>query len=132
MKHSPKERADMIAGLRNLADFLEQTPEFDDFCLPLEVLSFAKGKMQLAATAKLIAPCIKQTCGDWFYFIRDFGGEVRIKACIERTALCEKVEVGKRIVPARPETVLPATPEKEETVWEWVCPDSILAMAENK
>jgi hypothetical protein len=42
-----------------------------------------------------------------------------------RNAVCEKVEVGTRVIPARE-----AEPEREVPEYKWVCPDSILAKFE--
>lgn len=41
--------------------------------------------------------------------------------------LCEKVQVGTKVVEATEEQVIPAQPEREEPVYEWKCPESILA-----
>jgi hypothetical protein len=38
-----------------------------------------------------------------------------------RKTICERVVVGKKVIPARPETVIPASPERTEEEIEWRC-----------
>jgi hypothetical protein len=65
---------------------------------------------------------VEKLYGDEFAWIRlQFGKFVRLDISTLRKTICERVIVGKKLVPAQPERVLPATPETTVDEVEWRC-----------
>lgn len=110
-----------IQGLRDLADFLEANPE-----LPCPTYgtfnTYGPDKETMALFAKLAAPVSKHVTpsGETFWLRRNFG-PIELDMNCARETVCERVKTGTRTIPAQPETVLPATQEKEEEIYEWRC-----------
>ena len=109
-------RAQTIQDMRTLLDFVEAHP---DIPMPYfgQVDAFA-GKENLRTIAKAMSPATKKSEGDFFMLTRRFGS-VNLEVNFPRDEVCERVEVGKKVVPA--------VPKHEEPLYEWKCPDSILA-----
>jgi len=112
-------------ALRRIADWIEVHPELD---LPSErCLSFYTPvtKDDLAKYARAFGDCKKLLSEDFARVSKDFGG-VRLEAIVYRSEVCERVVVGKKVIP---ETIIPAilVPEHEEDIIEWKCPESILS-----
>ena len=110
-------------ALRRIADFVETHS-----ALPVPATSqidvFPQGKTGLAAYGRALGKCDKNFNACYAQVIKDFGGIVLI-ASEDRDAVCERVVVGKRVVPER---ITPAVlvPEHVEEIVEWRCPDSLL------
>lgn len=114
---------------RKLADFYEAHPDIpspthDNFNVYVE-------KDELPRIAKEIGSCKKNVDDTYFELVKDFG-TMTISFFVYRNQVCEKVVVGKKIIP---EYVIPASeerviPEHEEDVVEWRCPDSLLTEGE--
>ena len=115
-------RTETVRGLRELADWLEATPE-------APVLSYgnvggtkfdvylsnahADTVRSLARTEGVFQ---KQYAGSFFNLKRLFSGDVVYELNIQRDAVCERVQVGETVVPERP-----AVAEHVEPVYEWQC-----------
>ena len=113
-------REHFITGLRNLADFLASHPGIQA-PVYVQLNVFVKHREDLAAQARL-ATFQKIPMGDWFVLRHEFGEDLVLDLTIERQAICKKVQVGTRQVPA-----LPATEATEEPVYDWICEDPLLA-----
>jgi hypothetical protein len=102
-----------------LADFLDAHPEID--------LSFATHNVYLSSRESLAALAriggwTKNYSDNYFTLRREFSGEVQLDVYTERDSVCRKVVTGTRVVPAQP-----ATEERVEDVFEWVCDEPLLA-----
>jgi hypothetical protein len=118
-------RKDVITGLREYADFLEQHPSVPEPCITTFNV-FAWSPDEFRAMAREIGAAKKGENGSWLYLRKTFGnGAVGFDLNTGRDAICTRKVVGTRIVPAKPATE--ATPETTEDIIEWDCPDSILA-----
>lgn len=133
-------KADLIDGLRSLADWLETNPRVADlpnfrpyvsewiyeyakdengitnYSEPDDELSRAKMRQIL----KALGSCKKDYSGSTFSLKKEFG-PIRLAFQTSRETICRKVVTGSREVP---EVVLPA---RTEEVVEWVCEDPLLA-----
>lgn len=115
------DRQECIAGLRELADFLDAHPEV---AAPLysSLLSRVNTREDLMAVAQ-IGGWKKVYEGEYFTLRRTFAG-VTLDVYTDRTTVCRKVVTGQRVVPARPECT--------EDVFEWVCEEQSLLAGERK
>lgn len=123
-----KEFAD---SLREVAAFFEQHEELP---VPGGLVSIGwyepSGKEQMTAIAKAFGTCKKKFEGEWFRLIKTFG-VITLTATDLRSSVCERVQVGTKVIPeqispaveARPEEVIP---EHEEAIYEGYCPESLL------
>lgn len=122
------EKAAYIAGLREFANWLESKPigrPHSDG----RILFCSQSKKEFFAIRRACAIAEKDLHGDYVHFVKRFSGDVSFVLFAEKSLTCERVKVGTKIVPAKPQVTLPAEPEREEEVWEWQCPDSILQSA---
>lgn len=109
-------RTEFIAGLRELADFLEKHRAAP---LPVGYLNaFPDDDIDLASIARAIGSAEKDFNGDWLFLNKQFG-PIQYAVSIKRERFCEKRVIGTRIVPA--------SPEHEEEIFAWDCVESILA-----
>lgn len=106
-------------GLRELADFLDTCPDL--LVYGGDVAAMAHDAEEFGAIVRALSPCEKNSRDDYQEVKRHFAGDVAVKGWIEKSRICERVQVGTRIVPARS-----AQPEHEECVYEWRCSDSVL------
>lgn len=120
--------ADLISGLRQLADFLEERP-LREICQQTFHV-FGHTPEEFAEQLRIMGTADKSAGSGFFFAKRKFGQKVELHLCIEREQVCERVKIGERIVPAEPERIIAATPERVEEVYEYRCPESILALAE--
>lgn len=124
-----KHKAAYIAGLREFADWLESVPiEAPISCDGFRVFTYRKDV--LLAMRRATGLSQKEMQGDYLRFIKHFSGGHYFQVYSDKKNTCERVKVGEKTIPARPETVLPAEPEKVVEVFEWLCPESILADSE--
>lgn len=132
-------RIEWIEGLRKVADFFEQHPEVmplgwmrggefeacpETFNIPNQT------KQQLSIAAKALGHADK-VLTDSHFTIHGLVGGHAIDFYNTRESVCERVVVGTKVVPAH---ILPAReemviPESVQEVYEWKCPDSLLAGA---
>ena len=120
--------AETIRGLRELADWLEKRPTLPKFLsISTACIDALCSRAELADYARMFGACDKRAESDFFIIEKHFSGGVSINAHGARRAVCEKVVIGTRTIPAMPERTLPATEERVEEITEWRCPESLLA-----
>lgn len=118
---------ELINELRAMADYLE-THEFDDcrgsgFSHP-EVYLFTDGGGFLDNVKRMGG--FKREFTDYSaQAVRQFGGSKFI-VHTSRETVCERVEVGVIVIPAKEERIIPAEPEKIVPRYEYKCPESLL------
>ena len=120
-----KERVELIAGLRGLADFLETNPDVPA-PWPTSFNVFVQSREQLQELTRQVGGTLKKHGDENFFYLRRAFGPVNYDINIHRDQVCERVVTGKRIEPARAEVTLPAEPEREVDVYEWRCADAVL------
>lgn len=115
------ERAEFIAGLHELADFLEAHP---DLPLPCDQSHnvFMSDKADIAALARAAGGRWEKGADpNYFYLKVKFAGGHSYDLNVNREKVCRKVVTGTRVQPAKPEL------EVEE--FHWVCDEPLLAEA---
>lgn len=137
-----KQHKELIAGLRETADWLENNPR--TIALPELTFSssnyiyeYAKNehgntdwstidefttRLKMRGIAKLLGSSVKDYSAGLFSLRKVFG-PITITFNANRAAICRKIVKETKIVPARTETY----PERTEEVVEWVCDDPLLA-----
>ena len=136
--------AALIAGLRELTAFIEANVDFDftqgrsnNIVVELHYRTWYGNpdtvKERLADLARRMGSATKSYGKDFAWVRRSFGPHVELEISTTRNAICERVQVGTKVVPetvlpARPETVIPA---REVPLYEWRC-GSILAEPESE
>ena len=123
---------DSVDGLLKLAKFLRDNPEFTAPGV-MTLNLFVKSKEEFAAQMRCIGSCEKWTIGNYMFVSKSFSRSVTLDLNCQRDKVCERVQVGERVIPAEPErtvpeTTIPAKPETREPIFEWQCPDSLLAL----
>jgi len=119
MKENSKEKRECINGLRELADFLEQSKEFPSLC-PTSFYVFAHEAEEISRLGRLLGPATKESDIAYFNITRYFGPH-KLQVTGKHAQVCEAKVIGKKIVTRkvpiefREETV-------EEEVIEWKCP----------
>lgn len=112
------DRAEFVAGLRALAEFLEQHPAV---AVPshssFSTYVFSRAELQEQARA---ATWDKGVNGNYAELTRSFG-PLTYTIFADREQVCKRVVVGQREVPAQP-----AQPARLEDVVEWRCEGSWL------
>ncbi len=116
--YEAKRRIEWFQGMRALVDFFEQHPQLKP-PVGTDIFNVFVTKEELTTFAR-VAGWTKEYTDTWFMLRRKFG-EVTLDVNIERGQVCRQVEVGEKVVPAQP-----ATPERVEKVYEWVCDDASL------
>lgn len=118
-----------IAGLRELADFAEQQPDlFGGYNCGETVNLFASDAESMAEKTRLLGKSTKVTSDGW-YIMRRWFGPHRIELNIARDNFCERVQTGTKTVSKPDPEALAQVPtvEVSEPVYEWICPESVLA-----
>ena len=122
---------DLVGKLRELARIYEENPDVPEL-YQLTVATefvFCPTKKEFIAAIRAFGSGKKNSVpGDEYYglaFVPDAFPNIQIRGV--RASICERVVVGKKTIPATKEMVLPATPEREEEIIEWICPESFLA-----
>ena len=113
------ERDMYIAGLRELANFLDRHPDLPVPCAGAHN-AFARSTTELAVCAR--TPGVhwtKGASGLYFYLSVEFSGMHSYKLNLMRELVCRKVVTGTRMQPA--------VPAREIEEYEWVCNDQLLA-----
>lgn len=114
--------------LRKQAEVIEKLP--DRFWVNESRIGIGcKDKESVAEVARSLGGEWEKEASDIYFYLNRTVGDCKdaIYAYAERKVVCERVKVGEKVVPAQPETLVPATPERVEEVYKWVCPDSILS-----
>lgn len=123
---STQEHAEMVAGIRQAADWLEQHPEMMAHSPNAMITFWPETREGVAEFCRAAAPVSKNNPKDWestATYRRGLGPYVYLQAFISRERVCRKVEVGTRKV----ERVDPAIKVDlpmvvvEEPVYAWRC-----------
>ncbi len=128
------ERAQVVNGLRQLADFIESRTDLPlPTCRASLYLWGNDAKAELANIARLLGTAAKQADDHYIGLTKGFGPVVlTVKA--SRENVCERVVVGTKtteyLVP--PPGVEMEKRTHTEDIVEWVCPPSILAFADTE
>ncbi len=129
-----EERTAWVDGLRQLADFIEATPEFTlPSCAATIYLWGDRGtdpKGELARLVRLLGAGTKTADDMWIGVERRFG-PIKLDVRARRKTVCERVLVGttteKRY--RAPEGIELLEVDETVDVYEWVCPPSLLGLA---
>lgn len=127
-------RAEQVAGIRELADWLEAHPEVpipheltgNDYSYVLIMtLSVDDPKATLAAIARALPGDVKKDADSSQFEIEGRVGGINVKAIAQRNEVCERVVVGTREITRTIPDPRVAVPEIEvtETIEDvkWVC-----------
>lgn len=134
------EQKELVASLRELADFFEQpnsiTLPVPTFWIQTHVYEYARRedgsrdyskvdefetRMKMRNIAKVLSPCEKDYSTREFALRRKFGN-LRVEFNTIRAAVCEKKVISTKTIPAETRVI----PERIEEEIEWVCTDSLL------
>ena len=117
----------LVDGLRQLADFLDENPALADRGWVPKLFVWADTEAEFKANNALLGTFTKSSCGKYLNAERMFGPIV-LQSTIAHENICEQKVTGTRkvtkYVPADPDYVAPelVEVEVEEDVTEWVCP----------
>lgn len=117
------ERTEIIKGLRELADWLEDTPEAIMTSGSIVISEWAYNKEGIIALAKTPGTFEKVYEGGYFDLRRHFSGNIRYQMSSPRRVVCEARVVGTRKVEHRDPELVALVPmiEKDEDIVEWDC-----------
>jgi hypothetical protein len=130
-----EKNAELIKGLRELLAFVEANDDFEfspssgSFMIEANARTWytsgeEKQRIFIADLTRRMAHHgkVEKLYSDDYAWIRlHFGPYVEFSISTMRKVICERVVVGKKVIPARPETVIPASPERTEEEIEWRC-----------
>jgi hypothetical protein len=118
-------RQQFIQALRDMADLFEQNEEVPLPKWKQDISLFStnddSAKAELSAFARAIGKVAKVYGDELVTLSKDFGSLLQLRMHANREAVCERVVVGTKVIPARSERILPAEPEREEEIVEWHC-----------
>lgn len=124
-------------SLEMLAEYLREN---EDIPLPFPYMSMdCDSKEEFVAAAKILSRIsndgLKKSEDEWDYKMEGHIGNIWIVLKCSHRNICERVKTGTRTVtrqvPVNPDVEM-TTIEEEEDVYEWQCPDSILALAKKQ
>jgi hypothetical protein len=72
------------------------------------------------------APKYDKSSDESNYLMSGDAGDYIAQICVSHYAVCRKVKVGEKIVPASAKIIVPAQEQHTEPIYEWECPTSIL------
>ena len=128
-----EQRADLIHGLRALADFLEDP----SILCPVYVPNIWVGVEDLKEFEPIIhraGRVSKRESNETFDLMVEFSKLVKVGWYIQRNLVCEQVKTGTKTVKVQ-KVVQPAITEEiteEQDVYEWKCPSLLESFKENK
>ncbi len=118
-----------LSDLRHMLEWMEDHPQFIAEHIGFQVDLFVYGDDQLGQMREMIrghGKWNKEDMGSWFTLRKSFG-EHKVQINAVREEVCERVEVGTETVtipdPDAPKVTV------ERPVYEWKCPESVLASA---
>jgi hypothetical protein len=128
--------SEFTTGLRYLAEFLDNHPEIQTYLgqhTKTEINLFPPDEPRaMASVARAFGSCEKKWMDTLLVLAKDFGDGVTLRALFARDAVCVKKVIGQKLVPAEPEVLIPAKPERLEDIVEWECSEpSLLAPRED-
>jgi len=116
---------DWCKGLRDMADFAESHEDLSEYPTSFTLNLFADDAEEMAKMARRLGTSEKHEDSLWYFLSRSFGPH-SVSLNIRREEICERVQVGtKKVMKPAPDT---PQVEVEEPVYEWSCPDSVLAL----
>jgi hypothetical protein len=120
-------RRQTISSLRALATWLEKNPEIT---LPYNVAEhlyiFCYSDLEKFNRIRRAGKFSQKKVDDYdFSLVKNFEA-FTVELSVDRGQVCEKVQVGTKVVPAKEARVIEAQPERVEPVYKWKCPDSFL------
>ena len=121
----------LVRDLRDLADYLEarQFPKWARIHVGT-VYVFCNSAEEFGDAVSVLGECTKNA-NDLYLNATHYVGNLECQVTVSREKACERVKVGEKVIPATPEHVIPATPERSEDVYDWKCPQSFIALADN-
>lgn len=128
--------AEIIKGLREYADWLEANPDLPEIYVGNAGVfrrDFTGDQIRnMVAVARAMGHAEKMYTDTSLHLNKVFSGDVRVSFVADRAEVCERVQVGVKVIPevvleAREQTVIPA---HEEPVYEWRC-EPLLAKESN-
>jgi hypothetical protein len=137
MRHSRREGSKMeneerkayLNGFKKMIEFLEDHPDLPISSSYCSFLSYQWDKDELTRLVKLLGSCDKEYSEHYFTISKSFG-PIKYGFQTSREKVCERIVIGKKIVPARPAQLIPEEPAHEEDIVKWEC-KSILEATEN-
>jgi|SRR5579884_232376 len=129
-----QDRVDFVAGLRELADWIEAHPEFPGHWTPERILFPVDTKQELADAARSLGRVTKYGDDDCFGIKRRFGRLIEIDIYGRRGEVCTRIVKGTReIVREVPDPDAPrvTVTETVEDV-EWICEPLLSAVPEEQ
>lgn len=137
--HDSQRRSEFVAGLRELADWYEQHPDFPlpTYGVTAKVWPPFDRPAPLADYARQLGHADKEANGmlDEFRLTKHFPGDVKVIAAARREDVCERKVTTETVYVQQPDPELTkdvplVDVEEERERVEWVCPDSILQQLE--
>lgn len=113
------QRDEYVAGLRELADYLETTELDMQYEESLRIDLFTWSEDQFAEQSRKLGGFREKVVEGAYAIVRRNFGPHKIEVNIPRNKVCRCVQVGERVVPA--------TEERVEPVYEWECPEGFTA-----
>ncbi len=123
------EREKLITGIRDFATWLETNPEIPAPMSPRFDV-WVSTREEAAEISKRMGRVEKHAFQEAFWVRKTFG-PVQFDINLDRSAVCERVVVGKKLVEGSPARIVPATDPYEEDIVEWKC-GSLIAPREPK
>ena len=133
-------KIEYVRALRELADFIEEKelPDVwqgwyskESYSHPT-CLFYVANKKQFGDMASKIGSFTKSGDSVSTDIQRILPSGATITVWGKKEAVCERVVVGSKIIPAEPEQIIPAKPEREEEIVEWKCPESFISLKEDE
>lgn len=118
--------AKLIADLRAVADFLEARPSLKNLAIGgINLFAYVWNKEEFANQVRVMGTGEKAVHGNDLHFSKKFGS-IELAIFSDRETVCDRVQVGEKIIPAQeevtiPAKTIPAQPERIEPIYEWKC-----------
>lgn len=120
-------QCELVEGLRELADFIEDHPELP-ITQPYLTLTFwiwsegEEGKRKAAIAARAFGNAQKIHGGGYLDIRKKFG-PIAVDFTVSRDAVCRRIVTGTKVTPAETRVI----PERVEETVEWICDEPLLA-----
>lgn len=131
-KESTDEVAEAVAGLRELADFIETNPQFVEALQDARFLQYVTSESDFPALVSQLGGNREKNGNDDYFGVSRYFGAIELHVFTNRGQVCERVQTGTETVEVE-EVITPAvtrTVTVERPVLEWVCAESVLAPRE--
>lgn len=136
-------KSDYIAGLRELANYLEvrEFPEtikgfWEDQAVfePFTIFFNARNKEDFGKLCAAFGSFEKERDNYSTAAKVTLSSGFSLKVSTDRSNVCKRIVVGTRTIEAKPERVevIEAEPERTEEIVEWECPESFIALGKNE